>query len=31
MYRNISHFPNLTALRFIAAYLVVIFHVEETR
>jgi peptidoglycan/LPS O-acetylase OafA/YrhL len=31
MYRNINHFPNLTPLRFIAAYLVVIFHVEETR
>ena len=31
MYRNITHFPSLTPLRFIAAYLVVIFHVEETR
>jgi peptidoglycan/LPS O-acetylase OafA/YrhL len=31
MYRNIAHFPNLTPLRFIAAYLVLIFHVEETR
>jgi peptidoglycan/LPS O-acetylase OafA/YrhL len=31
MYRNIAHFPSLTPLRFIAAYLVVIFHVEETR
>ena len=31
MYRNIRHFPNLTPLRFLAAYLVVIFHVEETR
>jgi peptidoglycan/LPS O-acetylase OafA/YrhL len=31
MYRNITNFPNLTPLRFIAAYLVVIFHVEETR
>jgi peptidoglycan/LPS O-acetylase OafA/YrhL len=31
MYRNIRQFPNLTPLRFIAAYLVVIFHVEETR
>ena len=31
MYRNITHFANLTPLRFIAAYLVVIFHVEETR
>ena len=31
MYRNVTHFPNLTPLRFIAAYLVVIFHVEETR
>jgi peptidoglycan/LPS O-acetylase OafA/YrhL len=31
MYQNITHFPGLTPLRFIAAYLVVIFHVEETR
>jgi len=31
MYRNITHFANLTPLRFVAAYLVVIFHVEETR
>ena len=31
MYRNIEHFANLTPLRFVAAYLVVIFHVEETR
>lgn len=31
MYRNIQNFPNLTPLRFIAAYLVVIFHIEETR
>jgi peptidoglycan/LPS O-acetylase OafA/YrhL len=31
MYRNVAHFANLTPLRFIAAYLVVIFHVEETR
>jgi peptidoglycan/LPS O-acetylase OafA/YrhL len=31
MYRNVTHFANLTPLRFIAAYLVVIFHVEETR
>ena len=31
MYRNITNFPNLTPLRFIAAYLVVLFHVEETR
>jgi len=31
MYRNIAHFANLTPLRFVAAYLVVIYHVEETR
>jgi peptidoglycan/LPS O-acetylase OafA/YrhL len=31
MYRNIEHFANLTPLRFIAAYLVVIVHAEETR
>lgn len=31
MYRDIRHFANLTPLRFIAAYLVVIFHTEETR
>lgn len=31
MYRDIKNFPNLTPLRFCAAYLVVIFHVEETR
>src|SRR3989304_1319871 len=31
MSRNITHFANHTPLRFIAAYLVVIFHVEETR
>lgn len=31
MYRNIKTFPNITALRFVAAYLVVIFHIEETR
>lgn len=31
MYRNIKSFPNITALRFVAAYLVVLFHVEETR
>lgn len=31
MYRNIKSFPNITALRFVAAYLVVIFHIEETR
>lgn len=31
MYRNIAHFPNLTPLRFVAAFLVLIFHVEETR
>jgi len=31
MYRNISHFANLTPLRFLAAALVVVFHVEETR
>jgi peptidoglycan/LPS O-acetylase OafA/YrhL len=31
MYRNIAHFANLTPLRFVAAYLVVIFHIEETR
>jgi peptidoglycan/LPS O-acetylase OafA/YrhL len=31
MYRDIKHFPNLTTLRFIAAYFVVIFHIEETR
>lgn len=31
MYRHVTHFANLTALRFIAAYLVVVYHVEETR
>jgi peptidoglycan/LPS O-acetylase OafA/YrhL len=31
VYRNVAHFANLTPLRFIAAYLVVIFHVEEAR
>lgn len=31
MYKNVRHFPNLTPLRFAAAYLVVLFHVEETR
>ncbi len=31
MYRNIKSFPNITALRFVAAYLVVLFHIEETR
>lgn len=31
MYRNVTQFANLTPLRFIAAYLVVVFHVEETR
>jgi peptidoglycan/LPS O-acetylase OafA/YrhL len=31
MYRTIKYFPNLTPLRFLAAYLVVLFHVEETR
>lgn len=31
VYRNISHFANLTPLRFLAAWLVVLFHVEETR
>jgi peptidoglycan/LPS O-acetylase OafA/YrhL len=31
MYRDLKHFSNLTPLRFVAAYLVLIFHVEETR
>ncbi|MCC7476045.1 MAG: acyltransferase [Pirellulales bacterium] len=31
MYQDIKHFPNLTPLRFVAAFLVVLFHIEETR
>jgi len=31
MYKNVTHFANLTPLRFLAAYLVVLFHIEETR
>lgn len=31
MYRDIKYFANITPLRFIAAYLVVLFHIEETR
>ncbi len=31
MYQNIRFFPNLIPLRFVAAYLVVLFHIEETR
>lgn len=31
MYRDIKYFANITPLRFVAAYLVVLFHVEETR
>lgn len=31
MYRDIKYFANITPLRFIAAYLVVLYHIEETR
>lgn len=31
MYRDIKYFANITPLRFVAAYLVVLFHIEETR
>ena len=31
MYKEIAYFPGFNALRFFAAFLVVIFHIEETR